>query len=450
MVKSFLEFQSDVEADAGRTLLVLTKEGLAVEQILEFQIAMISQNDIPGIVKLEVKELDSDVKLCYHLNGLISLTNYLKRQKISKSEFTEMLDNILSVLLKCKNYLLNDNSFILNEDFIYINPRSKQISLIYLPMEMECTATQEFKSFLVNLLINTATIDTEDNYVQLLLSQIKTDHYSLAEFREQLATFTGNGYQASCFSGESSEHSGEVAHWPVFQEEKNEDKHNSVKLSDGESSKHKIRKTVLTILALVSVTIAVISTLPVEFQALLARPDKATSIVYGLSLAGILTVIAILALTKKNRALRSVRLNTYTEIPVQGEKEPEEATLFTGEKGSTETTLLDDHSMETSLLADYHCPYLKSVIGEERIVINKTEFTVGRQQEKSDHVITNKNIGRLHAKISCCNNKYYITDMDSTNGTFINGSRVLSNKQYLLNHNDKIALANLEYLFVCP
>ena len=437
MVKSFLEFQSDVEADAGRTFLVLTKEGLTLEQLLEFQIEMISQNEIAGIVKLEVKQLDSNVKLCYHLNGLISLTNYLKRQRISKFEFTEILDNVISVLLGCKNYLLNDNSFILQEDFVYINPKSKQISIIYLPLEMECNVTQEFRSFLVNLLINTATIDTTDNYVQSLLNQIKADQCSLTEFREQLVSITGNGHQTLWFSAESSEQPSEEVPRPVT-EINEEDPINSVKLPYGAWSKPKMRKTVLTILAILSVFWAGASTIPVEFRVPL-RPDKAAFIVFGLSLASLLAIIVILTLTKKNKAVHPAGLNTASDI----------SAIFTEEKGSTETALLDNQSMETSLLSDCCFPYLKSAIGEETIIINKAKFTVGRQQDISDHFINNKNIGRLHAQISYLNNKYYITDMDSTNGTFVNGSRILSNKEYLLNNNDKVALANLEYLFIC-
>jgi hypothetical protein len=272
MVNSVLEFQSDLEADAGNISLVLTKTGLAVEQLLEFQIAMIAQNDIPGIAKLELKKLDSDVKLCYQLSGLISLTDYLKKQKISKYEFSEIVEAIISVLLKCKNYLLNDNSFILKEDYIYLNPRSKQVFLIYLPLETESAATQEFKSFLVNLLINTANIDTEDNYVQLLLNQIKADYFSLAEFREQLTQITGTGNIQLPIPSASGN---------VSRKEKKDDQLNQVELPHDELPKTKTRKGVLVVIAVVSVVCAVISALPDQFLAALIRLDQATAVIFG-------------------------------------------------------------------------------------------------------------------------------------------------------------------------
>jgi len=338
-------------------------------------------------------------------------------------------------LFKSKNYLLNDNSFILKEDFIYVNPRSKQISLIYLPLEMECKITQEFKSFLVNLLINTVNIDTEDNYVQLLLNQIKSDHFSLAEFRKQLTTTTS----INCTSLSS-----EMGPESVFIKENEEEHLNLVEIPDEGLSKNKIQKTVLAISAIAFVIYVILSNLPIQFRALLTRPDKATAIVLALGCASLLAVIAVLMmLTKKNRAPNLSPIGT-------DEKETEKAAVLTDGEGNSETTLLADCSTETSLLSNCHFPHLEPVNGKERIVINKNEFFLGRQKGISDHVILNKNIGRLHAQISYSDSKYYIADMDSVNGTFINGSRILSNKQYILNHNDKITMANLEYLFICP
>lgn len=433
MVERILEFHSDIEADAGRTLLVLSKEDLTMDQILEFQIAMIMHNVIPGIVKVELKKIDADIKLGYHLDGLISLTNYLKRQKIGKTEFSQLLDNIISILLMSKNYLLHDNSFILKEDFIYINPRSKQISLIYLPVEMECSATQEFKTFLINLLINTATIDTNDNYVQLLLGQIKSEQFSLAEFRAQLAAAAGSDCKPEYT---------EIVCGQAAEKEKEEERLDSLTLSGGQVPKFKLRKTVLTIAAIVSVISAVISALPIQFRGLIMKPDKGAIVIFGLSLACLLAVFAVMTLQKTNKA--------HNLSPVIVSNQAFEISPAIIPETTNETILLAEQLTETSLLTDGHYPYLQAVGGEERIVINKTDLTVGRQKEVSDHIIPNKNIGRLHAQISFSDSKYYISDLDSVNGTFINGSRILSNKEYPLYHNDKITLANLEYLFVNP
>ena len=49
------------------------------------------------------------------------------------------------------------------------------------------------------------------------------------------------------------------------------------------------------------------------------------------------------------------------------------------------------------------------------------EYTVGRHYE-NDITITDENISRNHFKIEIKENKYFITDLDSKNGTFVDGT----------------------------
>lgn len=103
---------------------------------------------------------------------------------------------------------------------------------------------------------------------------------------------------------------------------------------------------------------------------------------------------------------------------------------------------------ETSLL----CPLMKIVAGgrEEIIPVNKPEFLLGRDKEAVDYwVKDNKYVGRVHAKITVDRGTCSITDLDSKNGTFLNGERLPGNKPYKLTAGDKAALANFEFIFIC-
>ncbi|MEA4924002.1 MAG: FHA domain-containing protein [Syntrophomonadaceae bacterium] len=85
---------------------------------------------------------------------------------------------------------------------------------------------------------------------------------------------------------------------------------------------------------------------------------------------------------------------------------------------------------------------------EEVISINKPEFLIGRNSDAVDyHEANNNNIGRTHAKIISDNNTYFIIDLDSKNGTFLNGNKLNSGEPTPLRFKDKIRLANVEYTF---
>lgn len=86
--------------------------------------------------------------------------------------------------------------------------------------------------------------------------------------------------------------------------------------------------------------------------------------------------------------------------------------------------------------------YFESSNTQEKIYIDKDIFLLGRLPEVVDYAISNGAIGRVHARIEKDNNKYYLTDLSSRNGTFINGNRLEANNRYELYDGCQVRLAN--------
>ena len=81
------------------------------------------------------------------------------------------------------------------------------------------------------------------------------------------------------------------------------------------------------------------------------------------------------------------------------------------------------------------------------MVINKDKFIIGKKVDSVDGAIQfNNAISRIHCKIICIENKYYIIDLGSANGTFVNGNRVNNNQQIMIQIGDKIRLANSYFI----
>jgi NADPH-dependent 2,4-dienoyl-CoA reductase/sulfur reductase-like enzyme len=75
-------------------------------------------------------------------------------------------------------------------------------------------------------------------------------------------------------------------------------------------------------------------------------------------------------------------------------------------------------------------------------------FTIGREST-SKLVINHQAISRHHAAITCTNGAYFLRDMDSHNGTFINETRLEPDRDYLLKPRDHIRIGGLiSYQFV--
>ncbi len=83
------------------------------------------------------------------------------------------------------------------------------------------------------------------------------------------------------------------------------------------------------------------------------------------------------------------------------------------------------------------------------IVVNKNDFTIGKKAELVDGVVSfNKMISRSHCKITQSGGQYYITDLQSANGTFVNHIRIQPNKAYPIKIGDIIRLANSDFQIV--
>ena len=63
-------------------------------------------------------------------------------------------------------------------------------------------------------------------------------------------------------------------------------------------------------------------------------------------------------------------------------------------------------------------------------------------------------ISRVHAQIERQDDLYYLKDLESSNGTFLNGTKIEADKAYQIEEGDKIAFAiafsknSIEYMFV--
>ncbi len=88
---------------------------------------------------------------------------------------------------------------------------------------------------------------------------------------------------------------------------------------------------------------------------------------------------------------------------------------------------------------------------------NRNEFTIGRisegQSVMPDIDLTPYNayehgVSRLHAVLKKNNDQTSIMDLGSSNGTYLNGTRLVSEQEYVLQHGNIIAFGKLKLQFL--
>ncbi|BCN32929.1 DUF6382 domain-containing protein [Anaeromicropila herbilytica] len=111
----------------------------------------------------------------------------------------------------------------------------------------------------------------------------------------------------------------------------------------------------------------------------------------------------------------------------------------------------ENESEETILLADLGTSEYRLVPIHNReyanIYLIEFPFFIGKLKTNIGYSIENSAVSRYHLKIEEEGETFYITDLNSRNGTFLNGNQLEPNIPYELYLGDEIGIANIIYQF---
>lgn len=84
---------------------------------------------------------------------------------------------------------------------------------------------------------------------------------------------------------------------------------------------------------------------------------------------------------------------------------------------------------------------------EDNFLLEEDVFLIGKDRELTNGVLRADTVSRIHARIFRQEGTYYIEDLNSTNGTYLNGREVFYRQPQKLEKMDRISFATEEYLF---
>lgn len=142
------------------------------------------------------------------------------------------------------------------------------------------------------------------------------------------------------------------------------------------------------------------------------------------------------------------RRKKETDIPRICERKEETVASQVSEEWEKEKR--EEDASRTVLLAVRSRQEQPQLIHEqtgEVIALKTFPFYLGREKEYASHVIERDGISRLHFCIRERESQYYLSDLNSTNGTYINGTEILPGKEHRIVPQDMIRAGTEEFLF---
>ena len=79
--------------------------------------------------------------------------------------------------------------------------------------------------------------------------------------------------------------------------------------------------------------------------------------------------------------------------------------------------------------------------------IRKEVYKIGRERSCVDCCLSDPTVSRVHAEVVYRDGNYYISDLNSTNHTYINGVMIKTNKGFIIKNGNIIRFAGTEMIF---
>lgn len=102
--------------DLKNTYLILEAEELKPD---DYQIMMLRENEIPGIIRTSVRYMDNQKFYYYDVGGKISLQSMYDKENFSGEEMRRLVEELIQVSKNVQKYMLDENCLMLEPELIF-------------------------------------------------------------------------------------------------------------------------------------------------------------------------------------------------------------------------------------------------------------------------------------------------------------------------------------------
>lgn len=102
----------------------------------DYEIRMIRNNDIPGLLKVTGIGSEGKSRYAYHTGGYISLAKKFEKETVDRDMIMEFTCQFIQTVNAVRDYILDPDGILLAPEYIYVKER--RYKFCYLPMSYRC------------------------------------------------------------------------------------------------------------------------------------------------------------------------------------------------------------------------------------------------------------------------------------------------------------------------
>lgn len=470
-----MEFQEKLD----HRYMVLSSEKITYS---DYQAHMLQENQIHGLLGCTVKKIDDKELYTYDVTGKVSLIQLVSEKKITAVPLQSFFDDMTNMFREIRGYLLQEDSILLKPDYIYSDHQMKQFYFCCFPGN-ELILREELQELGEFLLTH---IDHNDS------GAVRLGYGFYQKIMDGAGPGTIDDAGVEGFFGNTgpTDKKEEQPEDELFRE----DEERKQLLDDFFSREDEEEKLPVTGKGLLLAAVWILSTGILAAAAVIAgyafgyfeagiagavlilvisvlcfvrkKPEEETEVPFGNDPRDLSESVFDNNKTGEDDDLRSPHIRKETQRPymrenIQSLYMKEEirsreyapsgraSSQWSRELGDMRTTLLSPADQQR----DNGQPDAKLIFRNlmlPDIRLTKPVYFIGKSQTAADIVIPSPEVSRMHARIDMVGKEYQIFDLNSRNGTYVNGRRISNGERLSLRHNDEIRFGEIILMYQAP
>ncbi len=160
--------------------LVLESDACCEE---DFQIWMLRENEIPGLLKISIKYINEVTQYHYNVSGKIALKTMLEKRKLKCEDIKGIVNDLLATMQEMHRYMLDNSKLIIDPEFIFYE--KGQYYFCYHPASNE-RLTEKFHCLTEFFVREVDYQDDEGVYMAYMLHKsTMEEHYSVEKIMQE-------------------------------------------------------------------------------------------------------------------------------------------------------------------------------------------------------------------------------------------------------------------------
>lgn len=457
--------RAEYKRDMNHNYLIL--HGEEVPDTDSYQVRMLVGNGMPSLLKCRLQGIDGNFLIYYDITSKQSVASMYETKKMGLEDLRLIFGGFVQVMEEMAEYLMNPGQLLVQPEYMYLDVEKKKLYFCCMPGKAG-DVRQDFRVLTEYIL---PKIDHEDGDAVILgygvyrraledtfhLEYVKEEIYKGRDSREKRIPESCKEKEIDKEKGqfrEQYENQSGDSPWEMETSNPFENRDRE----DEKKSPVSLRKKILFSLLGAFVLIITAGAAVLGFL-----PGLQAGVILSGCAVFLGTGMLVYRFRKKHKGSvekKRGRQEMQRDPIWKTEQEEEngwQPQMSAEEEMSVPQTLEEEPKAkdfgETVVLSAGVVRGPATLVSREpgelaTIYLQEDMTVIGKMENAVDAVIDLPTVSRIHAKIRRRDQEYYLSDLNSRNGTAVNGRLLKEGEDYQLQNEDEVDFAQARYVFL--